>query len=178
MKNKILILVAALVALALSPTAQADRSDSDKLWLARMLVAEMGWEPSEQLAAAAHATVVNRAQAHRRTYRQGLNYSVPMQRDDGHRDWVRHLRDDNEAPRGWPGTRESWERFRPQWVVVRELASRVYDGEVRHNCDGEPWHWGSVHIMTDRQGLSSLRRQGFVLLDCGDTGPTRFLGRR
>lgn len=76
------------------------------------------------------------------------------------RPWVLWLRRDGTRPWLWPEG-ASWERARPRWLRVLDIADRVVRGEITANCEPEFWGGEMDHGRAERLRL--------VEVDCGDT---------
>lgn len=143
-------------------SARADQEPAH-VTLARTCVSEASWTAIESGDCAAIATIARRvghgdvALGLRRYARPAHNQN----RRDARR-WVAFLGNSPGKPEGWPA-RLSWERHAPYWQRVLDGSRRILDGEIRHRCVEEPWHWGGP--MDHARAVRNRWRR----IDCGPT---------
>ena len=153
------------------PVPLAQWTPQTRLWLARAMVAEAGFDAEQDHRAIAFVLarrwervrerwssmrlidVIRNYCAGLGSYRRSI---TPRQR------WVRALRPDLGKPEGWPA-RLSWERHQPLWQATLERVDRFSRGELEDPCRGRAWHWGGV-IDSPRGRMDPI--------DCGETHNT------
>ena len=138
--------------------------------LARICVAEAGWDTATGDCAAIVALLARRAE------RLGLRpitmaraYSsrhFDARRTDARR-WIADLGLRAHEPRGWPSALDWQGRYRPAWLatVAHVEALLRAGGDVAAPCAGLADHWGAPHGADLRRAL----RAGWQRLDCGPT---------
>lgn len=135
--------------------------------LARVCVAEAGWEVDTRDCAAIVHVLQRRARARHvaleRMVRLYSSRHFDPRRTDPRR-WIADLRLAAERPDGWP-SHALWEHHRARWLETIEHVRDVLRGELDDPCDGAADHWGMRH----GPDLERARRAGWRLLDCGET---------
>src|SRR5690606_15088176 len=76
------------------------------------------------------------------------------------RPWIAQLDRSGRKPASWPET-ASWDRHRPKWERVLELAVEAVEGRLPHTCEGRPDFWGSPTHATDQSRIRRGVRRGF-----------------
>lgn len=135
----------------------------EQLALARVLVSEVGWEPTAE-GAAIHEVLEDRSR------RMGLSYLTTLcayssrtcdtERAD-RRSWIAHLRPGDARPEGWPA-RASWPRHRARWLALQQHAGEVLSGRVESPCSGPVHYWG----MPSGIDLRRAQAAGWSRVDC------------
>lgn len=135
--------------------------------LARVCVAEAGWETSTGDCAAIVHLLVRRAERRElSTRRMAALYSsrhFDRERTDARR-WIVGLDARAERPAGWPA-RLPWPRYREDWLAALEHVRAALRGDVADPCRGEADHWGAPY----GGDLERATAAGWVRLDCGET---------
>lgn len=113
-------------------------SDEDRIWLARVLVAELDWSTGDDAAAIAHL-LARRARLRGTTLAQTIrSYSTPFRsrlpRTERSR-WLRAL-PWGELPVGFTFGNDgvNFERMQSAWARTRRLVERFASGEVADPC--------------------------------------------
>jgi hypothetical protein len=159
------------VAEAKQPLPNDELSNFDKIWLARAMVAEAGWESKRDHVAIAYVLARRLKQMRKRwphlqyrdvlfAYAKGLGngrreYS-PRQR------WIRSLSPDLSKPDHWP-RKARWERHKALWAATLTRADAWSRGRLRDPCRGRAKHWGGVNLVSD------LPKGRMIKIDCGET---------
>ena len=170
--QRTLALVAFLLMMA-SIGAAVAKADAPRIWLARAMVAECGWRPTNCHAAVAHV-LQRRAEAQRvslvsmiRRYCAGLGDGKANKRQK----WIRELSDER-MPASWPSA--SWAKHSEYWLSALELAGNFLIGEVPDPCEEpKPYHFGGLKLASD-----VARMKGKGVADCGYTGNQGFWRQR
>lgn len=172
-----LCLLVAASATAQSPLPQEQWDDTTRLWLARAMVAEAGWEAPRDHVAIAYVITRRWKRAVQRwpqltfldmlrNYCAGLGTAgrelTPRQI------WIRNLDElgpmsESEAPKGWPSSKARWSAHRDLWGQIVSRATAWGAGELPDPCRGRAEHWG---------GTTDLPKTRMVPVDCGDTENT------
>lgn len=135
--------------------------------LARICVAEAGWEPATgDCAAIAHVILRRARRLGLRPRTMARRYSrrhFDATRTDERR-WIvgRELR--GAEPAGWPAGLD-WREYRARWLEMVEHVRELLAGSVSDPCGGEADHWGAPYGVD----LARARRAGWRRLDCGPT---------
>lgn len=173
MTRIVLTLAPALLALAYAATlrtAAAQPAPVDEALveaLARVAVAESGWDPATGDASAIARVLIRRAARRDLPPLVLVRAYCDLHFDRSRRDprrWIADLELDAHRPRGWPAGL-AWSRYRPLWLAMLEHIRGVLRGEVADPCGGRGDHFGS-HLDDWR-----ARRAGWTRVDCG--GVTR-----
>lgn len=156
--------LAMLYASMLFDLAHAQERPSFDVALARVCVAEAGWDVDDTgECAAIYDVILRRAKVRDvSTVRALLDYSDAHfdEARPSRRPWVVGLTVRATEPRGWP-RRLDWDRYRPRWLIVMQHAQKVIAGEVASPCVGRVDHWGGA--MDDERA----RRAGLERVECG-----------
>lgn len=166
------------------PPLPADQWDDEaKLWLARAVVAEAGWNETGTyldhkaipwVLARRWGSVQRKFPGMRfvdmvRTYCSALGENDTFTR---RQQWVRNLPavGDDTQPEAWPRM-YSWNRHLKYWRNVQQTVLSWGAGQVRDPSGGRAWHWGSpspeLPDLYRAQGAINDRR--WVLLNIGST---------
>jgi len=139
------------------------------LFLARIVVGEAGWHATEADVAAHHAVISSRAERMAVNYRTAAALYAPRHVGvaTSRRPWIAQLDRTLRRPPSWPSS-ASWATHRPHWERILDMAARAHAGELQHQCDGEPHHWGGPVVDHERieRGIA---RGYWRRLDCGET---------
>ncbi len=171
--DQVTLALVAFFLMVMSIGASVVHAETPRIWLARAMVAECGWKPTNCHAAVAHV-LQRRAEAQRvplvymiRHYCAGLGERRASKRQQ----WLRELTDGNK-PASWPEA--SWTRHSRYWLAALGLAGDFLLGEVADPCDDPaPYHFGGLKLASD-----VARMKGRKLARCGDTGNQGFWRQR
>ena len=140
-------------------------ADSARLAIARIFVAEAGWdsEPDHRAIFGVLRNIRGRGsmlEAARRASPRTTGIRGPL----GPRGlWIATLIDSDLRPAGWTDRLGSWSAYVARWRSVRELAARLLAGDpIRSGCP-DAIAWGMAQ--DDRIAI----RRGLVRVDCGQT---------
>lgn len=135
------------------------------LILARVLVNECGWEPTDD-GPAIHHVLTQRAQ------RMGVSYEQAARRYSrttfeanllpANRRWVAFV-DSDSAPLSWPGNLDWSKTYAPRWRRILRFATQIVEGKEAPLC--RPDHWGAAGGWNFERSL----RLGWIEVDCGNT---------
>jgi hypothetical protein len=140
--------------------------ETTKLWVARALVSEAGWEETTDHIAIAYV-LYRRWQIARRTYPKytlisvikrycaGFGSDVPTKRQK----WVKNLTSSGSRPKGWPDDIR-WQDYRDRWLNVLDTVEAWRKGVHPDPCNGLSRYWGGP---MDRPSKRMVR------MDCGPT---------
>jgi hypothetical protein len=176
MKQALTILTVAITAtLAVPGTAgdneeylipDADWDEDVKVWLARAMVSEAGWEETDDHVAVAYV-LHRRWQLARKQFPGFSMISIIRKYCSGFRNtavtprqhWVKNLTIDARRPVGWPDD-ISWKHYRERWLAVLRLAESWRKGEHADPCNGKSMYWG---------GPMDRPSKRMIQMDCGET---------
>jgi hypothetical protein len=139
---------------------------SAKLWIARAMVSEAGWDETRDHIAIAYVLYRRWQQVKKRypafpmtnvisRYCAGFGKTVYSKRQA----WVKNLEADGTRPRGWPPDIR-WNDYRDRWLSVLETAEEWRSGLHPDPCRGLSRYWGGP---MDRPSKRMIR------MDCGET---------
>ena len=139
---------------------------SVKVWLARAMVSEAGWDETRDHVAIAYVLYRRWIQVKRRypgfpmrkviaQYCAGFGKAVYSNRQK----WVRNLNADGTRPTDWPPDL-SWSDYKARWRAVLQTADEWRLGEHPDPCNGLSRYWGGP---MDRPSKRMIR------MDCGET---------
>ena len=140
--------------------------EQTKVWIARALVSEAGWEEINDHIAIAYV-LFRRWRIALRSYPRfsmisvikkycagfGATAATPRQR------WVRNLRIDGKRPRNWPSDIR-WQDYRERWLKVLDTVEAWRKGGYSDPCRGLARYWG---------GPMDRPSQRMIRMDCGPT---------
>lgn len=141
-------------------------NDTAKLWLARAMVSEAGWEETRDHVAIAYVLfrrwiVAKREHPHIsltaviKRYCAGFGNTIPTARQR----WVLTLRADGGRPAAWPND-IAWVDYKDRWLAVLNTVEQWRRGEHPDPCNGLARYWGGP---MDRPSPRMIR------MDCGET---------
>ena len=139
---------------------------SAKLWIARAMVSEAGWDETRDHIAIAYVLYRRWQQVRRKypafpistvvaRYCAGFGKTVYSPRQA----WVKNLKADGSRPQGWPPDIR-WSDYRDRWMAVLETAEEWRLGLHPDPCRGISRYWGGP---MDRPSKRMIR------MDCGQT---------
>lgn len=137
-----------------APT-EANQTDPNVLDMARTVVAECGWDSTEDQVAVIHVLRRRARRAGMEDWQMARAYSAAWKTKK--RPWTLQLRADMKAPRSWP-SEAAWANYRQRWAKVIELVKDTPEDP----CEGQALHFGDQH--GDR---ARARRAGWRKLSCG-----------
>lgn len=142
--------------------------------LARIVIGEAGFDATRDDVAAHHAVIASRAERMRVRYTTAAGLYSPRHTGVAKslRPWIAQLDRSGDRPEAWPSS-ASWTVHRPKWERVLELAGKAVGGELPHQCDGQPHHWGSPTHPNDQSRIKRGIRRGFWrVIECPGTKNT------
>lgn len=157
-----------------SPVPDDQWNDDVKLWTARSVLGEVGWDRPGEWAAVLWV-YANRAERSKRYtfYEMVRNYSAAVKPGNRHRNpWLFHLRLDKTRPREWP---RMTEKYRPRWrglydaswIRTIRFVETWQEGKVKNPCPNANHFGGRI----DRHRAETL---GWMRIKCNERGHRRF----
>lgn len=145
------------------PVPEDEWNEETRIWLARSLIGEVGWErPAEQTAVA--WVYANRARKlERYTFLQMVRkYSAAVRLPGKRRQpWVFELQLNKQKPKYWPGFIK-WKGHHDQyWLNTLSLIDRWQAGEIPNYCPTAN-HFGSYHDSLRAEALRWTRIECIV----------------
>lgn len=141
-----------------SPVPEDEWTNEAKLWLARSLIGEVGWDrPAEQSAVA--WVYANRAKKLEQYTFLGMvkTYSAAVRKQGQQRQpWVFELHFNGNKPKYWPSYIEWKGRHAQYWMDTLELIDRWQAGKVPNYCPTAN-HFGSYSDSFRAEGLRWTR---------------------
>ena len=141
-------------------------NDDTKIWIARALVSEAGWDETTDHIAIAYV-LHRRWQLARKRYPRytfpsvikrycaGFGPTPPTPRQL----WVKNLNVKGTRPKGWPNDIR-WKDYRNRWFKVIDTVEEWRRGAYPDPCNGHSRYWGGP---MDRPSKRMIR------MDCGPT---------
>lgn len=174
-----LLALAALLALyaaILAGRIEAQARPTTNVALARVCVAEAGWDVTSGDCAAIVHLLERRADAQgipvRRMAELYASRHFDPERTDRRR-WIVGLTIEARRPAGWPSG-VPWRAFRPAWLSTIAHVDAVRRGDVADPCPGAD-HWGgpmddhrAIHAGWERVECAAETRNRFWLVPRGD----------
>jgi hypothetical protein len=141
-------------------------TDEVKVWVARAMVAEAGWDEIEDQVAIAYV-LLRRWRLARKQFPRYSMVTVIKKYCAGFRDvaftkrqkWVKNLTLDAKRPKGWPND-ISWRDYQEEWTEVLDLAETWRRGGLEDPCNGRAMYWG---------GPMDRPSKRMIKMDCGET---------
>jgi hypothetical protein len=139
---------------------------SGKLWIARAMVSEAGWDETADHVAIAYVLYRRWVQVKRKfprfpiravvaRYCAGFGKTVYFARQK----WVRNLNEDGKRPKGWPDD-IAWSDYKDRWLSVLKTADEWRQGIHLDPCRGISRYWG---------GPMDKPSKRMIRMDCGKT---------
>jgi hypothetical protein len=139
---------------------------SAKLWIARAMVSEAGWNETTDHVAIAYVLYRRWIQVRRKypkfpirgvvmRYCAGFGKTVYSTRQK----WVKNLEEDGTRPKGWPSD-ISWNDYKDRWLAVLNTAEEWKQGLHPDPCGGISRYWG---------GPMDKPSKRMVRMNCGKT---------
>jgi hypothetical protein len=141
-------------------------NEKTKVWIARALVSEAGWDETTDHVAIAYV-LYRRWQIAKRSnpklsfisvikmYCAGFGRTAPSPRQR----WVINLVADGSRPKGWPNDIR-WRDYRDRWLKVVDTVESWRTGRFQDPCNGLSRYWGGPMDRPSRR---------MVRMDCGPT---------
>jgi hypothetical protein len=154
-----------------APIPKEEITGKDKIWLARAMVAEAGWESKRDHVAIAYVLVRRwrKMQVRWPTLRfRNVMFAYVKGLGEGRREptarqrWIRALSPDLNQPAYWPRN-VRWSHHKGLWGAVIVRVEAWLSGKLRDPCRGRAWHWGG----TIDEPWKKLEQ-----VDCGETKNT------
>lgn len=141
-------------------------TDEVKVWLARAMVSEAGWDETRDQVAVAYVLLrrweLARKQLRKysmvtviRKYCAGFKGPAATKRQK----WVKHMTLDGKRPKSWPDDIK-WRDYRERWMAVLDLAETWRNGAHPDPCNGKAMYWG---------GPMDRPSKRMIKMDCGET---------
>jgi hypothetical protein len=137
-----------------------------KVWIARAMVSEAGWDETQDHIAVAFV-LLRRWRLAQKQFPGYSMVSVIRRYCAGFRDmaltkrqrWIKNMTLDGQRPAGWPDD-IFWRDYRDRWLAVLNLTEAWRRGEHPDPCRGKSMYWGGP---MDRPSKRMIR------MDCGAT---------
>ena len=136
--------------------------------MARLYVAEAGWDSPRDYAAIFHAVTEGARRRGVPMAEQARAYGSIFRSDSPRAAWVLGMDESANRPEGWPEA-ASWTDYgRPRWLRVLAWSTRAMVEAPRNPCDGTPRHWGGPRLAIDsRRAARAVAAGRWRALQCG-----------
>ena len=146
-----------------SPVPEKEWNNEARIWLARSLIGEVGWDrPAEQTAVA--WVYANRAKKlNQYTYLQMVRqYSAAVRKPGQRRQpWVFELQLNDHRPKYWPNYIEWKDHHSQYWLDTLDLIDQWQAGKIPNYCPTAN-HFGSYHDSLKAEALRWTRVECIV----------------
>lgn len=146
-----------------SPVPENEWTEEAKLWLARSLIGEVGWDRPEEQASVAWVYANRAKKLESYTFLKMVRrYSAAVRKSGQRRQpWVFELQLNNQKPKYWPGYVKWKGQHDKSWQATLDLINRWQAGKVPNYCPSAN-HFGSYHDSFRAEALRWTRVECIV----------------